>query len=236
MMGPRNLHPDELGDTEGMDLHDAMRVANRLTESMDDVPVHARLDFTDHVMAALADEPTPGTTGFLLPLRRRGVLGGFRDSFRQAWASVGSGRPMLGRSAALAYVLAVAIAGVSLTGVATLGAAGALGLLNPAPSTSPTPPPPAPTPVVPPTIAPSPSPNANEPTEEPSPSETADESEGPDDNGGSSGPGGGDDSSGPGGGDDSSGPGGGDDSSGPGGGDDSSESGTDDSGRGSREG
>ena len=41
MIGPRNLHPDELGETEGMDLQDAMRVANRLLESMDDVPAHA---------------------------------------------------------------------------------------------------------------------------------------------------------------------------------------------------
>ena len=78
MIGPRNLHPDELGETEGMDLQDAMRVANRLVESMDDVPAYADLDFADRVMAALADEPTPGATGFLLPLRRRGLLGGFR--------------------------------------------------------------------------------------------------------------------------------------------------------------
>jgi len=249
VIGPRNLHPDELGDTEGLDLQDAMRVANRLLESMDDVPAHADLDFTDQVMAALAVEPTPGTTGFLLPLRRRGVFGGFRDSFRQAWASVGSGRPMLGRSAALAYVLAVAIAGVSLTGVATLGAAGALGLLGPTSSESPTPPP-APTPLVPPTIAPSPSPNVVEPTDGPSPSplESADESEGPDGDGGNAGPGGGDDdSSGPGAGDssgsgggDSAGPGGdsgpGSSGSGSGSGSDDSGPGSDDSGRGSGEG
>ena len=172
MIGPRNLHPDELGEAEGMDLQDAMRVGNRLVESMDDVPAHADIDFADQVMAALADEPTPGTTAFLLPLRRRGLLGGFRDSVRQAWASVGAGRPIAGRTAALAYVLAILIAGVSLTGAATLGAAGALGLMNAAPSESPTPPPPAPTPV-PPAITPSPSPNAVEspPGPTPSPSE-----------------------------------------------------------------
>lgn len=229
MIGPRNLRPDELDETEGMDLQDAMRVANRLIESMDDLPAHADLDFADQVMAALAEEPTPGTTAFLLPLRRRGLLGGFRDSVRQAWASVGAGRPIAGRSAALAYVLAVLIAGVSLTGAATLGAAGALGFLNATPSQSPTTPPPAPTPV-PPTIAPSPSPNAVEtpagPT--PSPSETPDESDGPDDKGGNSGPGGGDD--------DNSGPGG---NSGPGSsgsGSDNSGPGSDSSGRGSGEG
>lgn len=229
MIGPRNLHPDELGEAEGMDLQDAMRVGNRLVESMDDVPAHADIEFADQVMAALADEPTPGTTAFLLPLRRRGLLGGFRDSVRQAWASVGAGRPIAGRTAALAYVLAILIAGVSLTGAATLGAAGALGLMNAAPSESPTPPPPAPTPV-PPATTPSPSPNAVEspPGPTPSPSETPDESDGPDDEGGNSGPGGGDD--------DNSVPG---DNSGPGSSDpgsDDSGPGSDDSGRDSEEG
>jgi hypothetical protein len=185
VIGPRNLHPDELGETEGIDLQDAMRVANRLLESMDDVPAHADLDFADEVMAALADEPTPGTTGFLLPLRRRGLLGGLRDSLRDARASLGAGRPILGRSAALAYVLAILIAGASLTGAAAIGTAGALGLLNAPPAESPTPPP---TPVAPATIVPSPSPNAVEtqgPT--PTPSDAPDASDGPDDNGGDDG-------------------------------------------------
>jgi len=188
MIGPRNVHPDELGEAEGMDVQDALRVGNRLVEAMDEVPMPADQDFVDNVMAALADEPTPGTTGFLVPLRRGGIIGGFTRSFRQAWASVGAGRPMLGRSAALAYVLAVAVAAVSLTGAAALGTAGALGLFNATPTDSPTPPP-APTPA-PPTVAPSPSENAPEPTVAPSPSptETDDEPEGPDDD--SSGPGG----------------------------------------------
>ena len=225
MIGPRNVHPDELGEAEGMDVQDALRVGNRLVEAMDEVPMPTEQDFIDNVMAALADEPTPGTTGFLVPLRRRGILGGFRQSFRQAWASVGAGRPMLGRSAALAYVLVVVVAGVSLTGAAALGTAGALGLFNATPIESPTlPPPPAPT-DAPPTVAPSPSENAPEPTVAPmpSPTETDDETDGPDDN---SGPGGGDD-------DDSSGPGG---NSGPGSsgsGSDGSGSGSDDSGPGS---
>ena len=176
-------------------------------------------EFVGNVMAALANEPTPGTTGFLVPLRRSGVLGGFRQSFRHAWASLGAGRPIVGRSAALAYVLAVAVAGVSLTGALALGTAGALGILNAAPTESPTPTPPAPT-VAPPTIAPSPSTNAPEPTvgPEPSPTPTDDETDGPDDD--TSGPGGGGDD------DDSSGPGG---MSGPG----SSGSGSDDAGSGS---
>ena len=216
MIGPRNLHPDELGEAEGMDLQDALRVGNRLVEAMDEVPMPAGEDFVDNVMAALADEPTPGTTGFLVPLRRGGILAGFAQSFRQAWASVGAGRPILGRSAALAYVLAVVVAGVSITGAAALGTAGALGLLNATPTEAPTPPTPVPT-VAPPTVAPSPSPNAPEPTVAPSPSptETDDETDGPDDDD--------DDNSGPGG---NSGPG----SSGSGA--DSSGPGSDDSGRG----
>jgi uncharacterized membrane protein YgcG len=222
MIGPRNVHPDELGEAEGMDVQDALRVGNRLVEAMDEVPMPAGQDFVDIVMIALADEPTPGTTGFLVPLRRDGILGGFRESFRQAWASVGAGRPMLGRSAALAYVLAVVVAGVSLTGAAALGTAGALGLFNATPTESPTaPPPPAPT-GPPPSVAPSPSESAPKPTvgPTPSPTETDDETDDPNDD--NSGPGGGgDDGSGDDG--DSSGPGG---NSGPG----SSGSGADDSG------
>jgi uncharacterized membrane protein YgcG len=216
MIGPRNVHPDELGEAEGMDVQDALRVGNRLVEAMDDVPMPTDEEFVDNVMAALADEPTPGTTGFLVPMRRSGILGGFRQSFRQAWASVGAGRPIVGRSAALAYVLAVVIAGVSLTGAAALGTAGALGLFNATPTNSPTPPPPAPT-VAPPSVAPSPSENAPEPTvgPMPSPTETDDESDDPNDDDSGSGDDG-----------DSSGPGG---NSGPG----SSGSGSDDSGPGS---
>jgi uncharacterized membrane protein YgcG len=228
MIGPRNLHPDELGEAEGMDIQDAVRVGNRLVEAMDEVPMPAGESFVDNVMASLADEPTPGSTGFLVPLRRRGILGGFRESFGQAWASVGAGRPIVGRSAALAYVLAVVVAGVSLTGAVALGTAGALGVFNAAPTDSPTPLPPAPT-AVPPTVAPSPSENASEPTvgPTPSPSETDDETDETDDPNDNSGPGGvGDDDTGSGGDGDSSGPGG---NSGPG----SSGSGSDDAGRGS---
>ena len=193
MIGPRNVHPDELGEAEGMDLQDALRVGNRLVEAVDEVPMPADEDFVDNIMAALADEPTPGTTGFLVPLRRSGIRG-FRESFREAWASLGAGRPIVGRSAALAYVLAIAVAGVSLTGAAALGTAGALGLFSATPTESPAPPTPTPT-VAPPTVAPSPSTNAPEPTvaPRPSPTETDDEADGPDDNGGNSGPGGGGD-------------------------------------------
>jgi hypothetical protein len=226
MIGPRNVHPEELGDADGMELQDALRVGNRLSDAMDDLPVTPGEDFSDRVMSALADEPTPGTTGFLAPLRRRGFPAGLTESVRQALAAVGSGRPVLGRSAALAYVLAVAIAGISLTGAATLGAAGALGLLGSTATQSPQPtvaePVPAPSPTSPPAIppTPAPSPNASEPPDAPTPSptESENEPEGSDDRGGNDGPGGGGDDSGS------------DDS---GSGSDDSGSGSDDSGSGS---
>jgi uncharacterized membrane protein YgcG len=211
MIGPRNVHPDELGEAEGMDIQDALRVGNRLVEAMDEVPLPTDQDFVDNVMATLADEPTPGWTGFLVPLRRRGILGGFRESFRQAWASVGAGRPIVGRSAALAYVLAVVVAGVSLTGAAALGTAGALGIFNATPTESPTPPVPT---AVPPTVSPSPSENAAEPTVGPMPSRTESDDDTDDPNNDDAGPGGGgDDDTGSDGDGDSSGPGG---NSGPG--------------------
>jgi uncharacterized membrane protein YgcG len=239
MIGPRSVHPDELGDADGMEIQDAIRVSNRLIEGIDDLSIGSSDDFADRVMAALAEEPTPGATGFLVPLRRRGFPAGLIASVRQAWVSVRPGRPMLGRSAALAYVLAVVVAGASLTGVVTLGAAGALGLFNAAPTQSPAPAVPEPSiaPTAPqPTIAPpTERPEASEPpaVPTPSPTETENEPEGSDDHGGNSGPGGGgSDDSGPGSDDDSSGSGGksgSDDNSGPG----STDSGSDDSGSGS---
>ena len=248
MIGQRTLQPGELGDIDVRDLADAMATGRQVESALDDAPVRPSDGFAYRLMAALAGEPAPAAAGFLAPIRRRGLVGGFAESVRQAWASLGAGRPALVRSAALAYVLAVAIAGVSVAGAATLGAASAFDMLGPGPTESPRPTAPEPTLGPPePTVAPSVRPFETPPVNEPSttPSETPDES---DDNGGNSGPGDDGDAtprptrtddgggnSGPGGGDDSSGPGGGgDDSSGPGGGgDDSSGPGGEDSGSGS---
>jgi uncharacterized membrane protein YgcG len=154
---------------------------------MVDVPTSPGPVFSDRVMAALADEPVPSTTGFLAPLRRLGLVAGFAASVRQARVAMATGRPMLTRAAALAYVLAVAIAGTSLLGATTVGVAGALGILGPGPTPSPTPtialPSPSPdtlqSPM--PSLAP-PSPDAsNEPGESGSPDAS-------DDHGGGSGP------------------------------------------------
>jgi hypothetical protein len=233
VISPRTLQPGELGDIDGRDLPDAMAAARRLESALDGAPVRPSDGFADRLMAALADEPTPAAAGFLVPMRKRGLVRGFAESVRQAWASLGAGRPALVRSAALAYVLVVAIAGVSIAGAVSFGAASALNMFGPGPTDSPQPTAPEPTlgppePTVPPSVPPIATPPVNEPS--PTPSETPDES---DDNGGNSGPGGGNDdtprstrtddgggNSGPGGGGgDNSGPGSsGDDSSGPGGG------------------
>lgn len=235
-MNEPRLTMDELGEPFGGEVAEALLAGRLLQAAIDettrdlpasatgfDAATEASGGFGDRVMAALADEPTPAPTGFLLPLRRRGFVFGLWASFRQASVAMrGTGRPVLARAAALAYVLVLAVAGISLTGAA---GAGALGLLSapatesPAPTVPPTPAPSAEPSL--PTVAPSPSPEATPSlTPTPSPSETPDES---DDHGSGPEPSD-DDSSGPGsgGGDDNSGPGSsgsGSDSSGPGSGD-----------------
>lgn len=135
LTGRRELDPSELGTTDQADLADALEAARRLEASMDNAPVAAGPQFSDRVMGALADEPTPAPVGFLTPLRRLGPIAGFGASVRQAWASIGAtGRPPFARAAALAYVLVIAIAGTSLAGAATVGFAGLLGNLGPRPT------------------------------------------------------------------------------------------------------
>ncbi|HTK44284.1 MAG TPA: hypothetical protein VL749_02880 [Patescibacteria group bacterium] len=171
--------PEELGPTEGSELDDSLEAIRSLETVAADANVRTGTAFTDRVMAALANEPSPAPAGFLLPLQRRGLLAGFGQSVRQAWASIGAGRPTFARAAALAYVLVVAIAGTSLVGAATFGAAGALGLLGPHESVAPSP---ATTtaPVTTPAPPAEPAPTL-EPAESPEPSETAEPS---DDHGG----------------------------------------------------
>ncbi len=228
MTGPRSFDRNELGTDRPDELDHALTAAAWLDEAVDVTHVAPSAGFGDRVMAALTDEPAPSPAGFLAPVRRRGYVAGFVASFRQAWASVGGGgRPVLARASALAYVLAVVIAGTSLAGVATVGIAGALGILGPTATQT----------AAPNTLGPT---TAPRPTELPSsisappatPGESEEPSESPDasDDHGGSGGGGAEPSDDHG---DSSGPGssGGDDGdhSGPG----SSGSGSDDSGSGS---
>ena len=211
MSMPFRFRANELGPIEPDALNDAMEAALGLEGAASDVQVRPSPAFSDRVMAAIALEPSPAPAGFLRPLRRAGVLGGFVESLRQAWASVGSGRPAFARAVAIAYVLLVATAGVSLAGAASFGAAGALGLLAPnhtvAPSTDRTDPTEAPEATQAPVV------ESDESSAEPSetPESSPDESKGPYDHLGGDAPEASDDRS------DNSGPGGGgDDSSGPG--------------------
>lgn len=183
---PRRLQRDELladpaSAAEVAEAKEALEAAQVL-ESITTVPgLPPSREFAERVMAAVSAEPAPGRRGFLVPLRRSG-LAGLGASLRQAWAvAQGASRPLAVRATALAYVLAIALVGASLTGLAGYGFAGALGLLDgdrtPAPAL------PSPTPPLDqasPSLRPSPSSPAPEPTESaapsPSPSATPDES------------------------------------------------------------
>lgn len=197
MTGGRRFDPNELGTDQSDELEDALVAAASLGAAVDVPPVSPSPAFTDRVMAALVDEPAPSPVGFMVPLRRRGFLAGFSASVGQAWASLGGGgRPFLARASALAYVLAIVVAGTSLAGVATIGVAGALGMLGPTATQSAAP---SPGPVTSPEQSPSPSIQSAPPTpiETVEPSETPEASddhggggaEPSDDHGGNSGPG-----------------------------------------------
>ena len=216
MTGPRRLDPDELDTESPGERDDAVMAAAWLEAAMLDAPVRPTADFADRVMAVLESEPTPAAAGFLSPVRRLGLVAGFAASVRQAWASAFTGgRPALVRASALAYVLAVAIAGTALAGAATIGVGSALGIIGPSATQTPLPATPHPTDLD--------TPSGLEPPEsgDPEASEEPGESESPgasDDHGGGSGSEASDDH----GGGDSSSPGssdGSDDSSGSGGSD-----------------
>jgi hypothetical protein len=141
---PGSFRPSELDGSEqragDADLAGAYAIARELEASLPIESIGPSVDFTDRVMAAVAREPAPRAAGFLAVLRDRPGLAGLVASVREAWAVVagGPGRPVRARGLALAYVLAVLVIGTSLTGVATYGAAGALGLLDGDASPTPT--------------------------------------------------------------------------------------------------
>jgi len=222
MTGRFGFDVDELGPTEGNELENAFEAIGALQRVAEEAPVRTGPAFTNRVMAALTDEPAPGAVGFLGPLRDRGIFRGFGASVRQAWASLGTGRPTFARAAALAYVLVVALAGTSLVAAASFGAAGALGLLEPHQTVGPTP-----SPTFTPSQMPEPTIASPEPTESPEIVEPSDdrggvgEPEPTDDRAGNAGPGSGGDRS--------------DDGSGGGSGGSGGDSGGPDDGSGSRE-
>lgn len=186
----RPFDADELGDGDYRELRDALAAGRTLDASIDDAPVRLSEDFTRRVMAAVAKEPAPGSVGFVAPIRRRGILAGFGESVRQAWAAIGSpGRPSFARATALAYVLVVALAAVALAGAASVGVGRALGVFGPTTQT------PGPTSL--PTMVPESGLPAPGPQTAPTETDDAAESDGPsdgpdasdDDGGGSSAPG-----------------------------------------------
>lgn len=166
---PGAFHPRELEAADAQpsdaDLATAWTAARELEAALPHDPLIPSAGFADRVMAAVALEPAPRPAGFLAAFRARPGLAGLVASVREAWtvASAGVGRPVGVRGLALAYVLAIAVLGTSLTGLAAVGAAGALGLLDDAPS---------PAPSVQPTVAPSVLPSAT-PSPDPSGSPAA---------------------------------------------------------------
>jgi hypothetical protein len=138
-MNRGSFRPDELvgSDVEipGAERAAAYAAARELEQALSTEGIHPPAGFADRVMAAVALEPTPRATGFLAPLRAHRGLAGVVASVRAAWLVAIGGdegrRPARARGLAMAYVLAVTLIGVSLTGAAAFGTAGAIGLLTP---------------------------------------------------------------------------------------------------------
>lgn len=174
------FHPNELGGPDAgassADLADATAAARELEAALSTEGIHPSPEFVTRVMESLASEPAPRAGGFLAGLLASPSLGAFVGSIRGAWAvaSGGAGRPMAARGMAMGYVLAVVLIGASLTGVAAIGTAGALGLLSPTQTPSPAIIEPSPSP------SPSPIPSAS-PTPDASGSPEPSETIGPDD-------------------------------------------------------
>lgn len=183
---------DDGGDDAG--LGQALSAARAIEASLRGPDPRPSAGLADRIMAAVAREPAPHAVGILAALRRRPGLGGLADSLRLAWSrAMGAGRPMGLRFGALAYVAAVAVLAVSLSGVAAYATAGVLGLFGPPASHAPDATQPNPTlgPVSPmPTelesAEPSESPEASETAE---PSDDHDSPEPGDDDGGAAAPG-----------------------------------------------
>lgn len=185
--GPgRPFGPDELDGVSGS-ASDDMLAATRLARTLEDVAargsVRPSADFTDRVMAAVAQEPAAAPVRAAGTALRRGAVGAFLAALRDAWrVTVNPAFPMVVRAQAIALVLLVA-------GLATgggLATAGALGLLDgdpPSPSPAIVVPSPSieatPAPTLAPTESLEPTPSMDdesaEPSGSPEPSESPDE-------------------------------------------------------------
>ena len=161
--GPGSYRPAEAdgADTAIRDseLAEAYAAARQLERAMPADPMTRSGDFVDRVMAAVAMEPAPRAGGF---------LGAFTAHPGPATFRI--------RATALVYVLAMLVAAVSLTGVAAIGTAGALGWFQRDGSQEPsglvTSPEPSPSDEIRPSGSPEPSESA-EPSESVEPSESS---------------------------------------------------------------
>ena len=131
--GPGSYRPAEADGADAAirdsELAEAYAAARLLERAMPADPMTRSGDFVDRVMAAVAAEPAPRAAGFLRAFAAHPGPATFLASIRSAWrtAADAAGRPFRVRATAMAYVLAVLVAAVSLTGVAAIGTAGALG-------------------------------------------------------------------------------------------------------------
>lgn len=183
MSGPgRRFDPAELlggpgSEPTSAELADALAAARALEAHASGDRVRPTAGFEDRVMAAIATEPAPRfMVGAAFAGRdgrggRGGRVAATLATIRDAWAIAASGgRPLAVRAQALGFVMFVAVAAGSLTGVAAVGVGSFLAAppsppqTLPGPTVDPSPVGPSPSP------RPSPSPN---PSDGPSP--TADD-------------------------------------------------------------
>ena len=136
MSGPgRRFDPSELLGGPGpeptsVELADALAAARALEAHASGDRVRPTAGFEDRVMAAIATEPAPRfMVGAAFAGRggRGGRAAALLATVRDAWAiATSGGRPLAVRAQALGFVLFVAIAAGSLTGVAAVGVGGFL--------------------------------------------------------------------------------------------------------------
>ena len=127
---PAPFGPHELDGVPGL-RPDELAAEARLARELEATAVHGTVapsaGFSDRVMAAIADEPSPAPVVAAGRAIRHGALGGFLASIHDAFRiTFGGGFPMAARTQALALVLLVAV----VAGGSGFAAAGALGLFR----------------------------------------------------------------------------------------------------------
>jgi hypothetical protein len=139
--GPGRFDPSELriaGEPEPpiAASADALAVARELDAVAAAVDVRPSEGFESRVLAAIANEPAPRLVVRPGAAVRGGRPAAFLLAVREAWGvATSGGRPMAVRAQALAFVLLIAVAGVTLSGLTAVAVGGLLGTSSsPAPS------------------------------------------------------------------------------------------------------